>query len=88
MRIVLAVLALAAMAALSIVIWNFGREVIAVDDCLRAGGSYDYQDGACDLNVPHPYIPYSERHPAAIPVAASAGAVCLLAAVALHRRRP
>lgn len=38
-------------------------EAISVDNCLDAGGSYDYVLAACDQNVNHRYVAFAERWP-------------------------
>ena len=44
---------------------RFVHEERMVDDCISARhGSFDYTKMSCDLNENHPYVAYSERHPA------------------------
>ena len=47
----------------------YAREFIQAEGCLDRGGSYNYVDGACDHLTNHPYSPYTQRHPLAVPVA-------------------
>jgi hypothetical protein len=46
----------------TLVLADFGRELIAVDRCLDAGHVYDYHEGRCREDVTHrPDVPYAER---------------------------
>ena len=50
--------ALAATAPLASV---YLREWFAVDECLDAGGGYDYTAARCDYRDRHPMIPFRDR---------------------------
>jgi hypothetical protein len=63
---------------------TFGREFLAADSCLDAGGSFDYSALVCDHRDSHPYVAYGERHPQAVSVTVL-GALVLLAGVAVAR---
>ena len=69
--------------------WGFGREFLAVDSCLDNSGSFNYAAMTCDQVQNHPYIPYSQRHPATFPIAVVAGivAVAALVGTSLSTRR-
>ena len=55
---------------------DYGRELIAVDRCLDAGHVYDYREGRCRDDVTHrPHVPYAARGPALL---AGAGVLVLL----------
>ncbi|MFB9888043.1 hypothetical protein [Balneatrix alpica] len=41
---------------------SFWQEFMAVDACLDAGGSFDYQQLVCDHQANHPFIPFGARH--------------------------
>lgn len=34
-----------------------------VNDCLDAGGSFNYTENVCDQQNTHPFVPYMARHP-------------------------
>ena len=63
----------------------FLREGLAVDGCLDAGGSYDYQHGRCDLTRSHTYEPFLDRH--AVLLGATAVALAGVTTAGLIRRR-
>lgn len=44
----------------------FVEEFLAVDECLDAGGSFNYLRGSCDFAMSHPFLPYSQRYSANI----------------------
>jgi hypothetical protein len=49
----------------TLVLADYGRELIAVDRCLDAGHVYDYHGGRCRDDVTHrPHVPYAARRPA------------------------
>jgi hypothetical protein len=49
----------------TLVLADYGRELIAVDRCLDAGHVYDYHEGSCRGDVTHrPYVPYAARRAA------------------------
>jgi len=66
---------------------SYVREYLAVDGCLDSGGSFDYRTAGCDHQQSHPYVPYVERHPRSIPVAAAAAALGAIGTLLLVRRR-
>ena len=77
--------AIAALVIAVAVAWPFTAELVAVDRCLDAGGSFDYKTGQCDFKVSHASIGIWERHGVALLVAFALGAVsCGL----LLRRKP
>lgn len=41
----------------------FWSELSTVNECLAAGGSYDYLQEACDMNTKQPFIPFAQRNP-------------------------
>jgi hypothetical protein len=46
----------------TLVLADYGRELIAVDRCLDAGHVYDYREGRCRNDVTHrPHVPYAAR---------------------------
>jgi hypothetical protein len=55
-----------------------GREFLAVDGCLDAGGSFDYLKQTCDFSQNHAYLASSVRH-RALARAAMIGCVTLVA---------
>ena len=60
----------------TLVLADFGRELIAVDRCLDAGHVYDYREGRCRDDVTHrPHVPYAARSPALL---AGAGVLVIL----------
>jgi hypothetical protein len=63
----------------------FLRESVAVDGCLDAGGSYDYEHGRCDLTRSHAYEPFLDRH--AMLLGATIVALAGATTAALIRRR-
>ena len=65
--------------------WGYGREFLAVDSCLDNSGSFNFVSMACDHAQNHPYIPYSQRHPATFPIATVAGIVVVFALVGVRR---
>jgi hypothetical protein len=55
---------------------DYGRELIAVDRCLDAGHVYDYHEGRCRDDVTHrPHVPYAGRRAALL---AGAGILVIL----------
>ena len=72
-----------------VLLLDYGREWIAVDHCLDAGGVYDYDAGHCRDDVIHlPHVPYAVRKKALL--AGTGGlALCGAGLVALgSRKRP
>ena len=60
----------------TLVLADYGRELIAVDRCLDAGHVYDYHEGRCRDDVTHrPHVPYAARRPALL---AGAGVLVIL----------
>ena len=60
----------------TLVLADFGRELIAVDRCLDAGHVYDYHEGRCRDDVTHrPHVPYAARRAALL---AGAGVLVIL----------
>ncbi len=41
----------------------FWSELSGVNECLSAGGSFDYMADACDMERSHPFIPFAVRYP-------------------------
>ncbi|GGK61932.1 hypothetical protein [Amphritea balenae] len=41
----------------------FWSELSTVNECVAAGGSYDYLNGLCDMQLNHRFVPYFERNP-------------------------
>jgi len=78
-RIAIAVLVIAAAVA-----WPFVAELAAVDRCLDAGGSFDYNVGQCDFKASHPSVGIWERHGLSLLVAFALGVV---SCVVLLRRK-
>lgn len=62
MRLTFAVLALLVAGALWPVASTYVRDWTAVDACLDAGGSFDYQRVRCDPAGSYPYVPFRHRH--------------------------
>ena len=57
----------------ALLVWSgasYIREVVALDVCLDAGGSYDYVESRCDHTRSHPSMGYPQRHPASVAAAA------------------
>ena len=53
----------------TLVLADYGRELIAVDRCLDDGGVYDYDAGRCRDDVIHlSHVPYAVRRKALLPV--------------------
>ena len=49
----------------TLVLADYGHELIAVDRCLDAGHVYDYHEGRCRNDVTHrPHVPYAARRAA------------------------
>jgi len=44
-----------------IVIWPLLAQLVAIDGCLDAGGSYDYINSVCDFTENHEYLPVFDR---------------------------
>ena len=60
----------------SLMLADYGRELIAVDRCLDAGHVYDYHEGRCRDDVTHrPHVPYAGRRAALL---ARAGVLVIL----------
>jgi len=60
----------------TLVLADYGRELVAVDRCLDAGHVYDYHQGRCRGDVTHrPHVPYAARRPALL---AGAGVLVIL----------
>jgi hypothetical protein len=60
----------------TLVLADYGHELIAVDRCLDAGHVYDYHEGSCRDDVTHrPHVPYAARRPALL---SGAGVVVIL----------
>jgi hypothetical protein len=73
--------------ACTVVLADYGRELIAVDRCLDDGGVYNYDAGRCRDDIIHlPHVPYTVRRKMFL---ASAGTLALCGAglVLLGRRR-
>jgi hypothetical protein len=64
--------------------WPFTMEFLAVDRCLDAGGSFDYDTGRCDFGAVHPGVALWQRHGGSLVLA---GAFGVLGCVLLLRRR-
>jgi hypothetical protein len=62
---------------IGIVAVSYAKEFLAVDSCLDSGGSFDYSRRECDHQSNHPFVRYSERHPAAELIAASGALVAI-----------
>ena len=60
---------------------DYMKESLAVDVCVDSGGSFDYSRNACDTEFGHEFVPYVDRHPAAVGVALL-GLVAVVVAVA------
>lgn len=65
-----AVIAVAGLVLFLAVAIPYASESIQVDRCLDSGGSYDYSKSVCDFSVQHPFVPYMQRHPRTLPLAA------------------
>jgi len=89
MRRLFLTLVIAASSVLGWIALGYGRELLAVDSCLDSSGSFDYASMVCDHAENHPYIGYTQRHPAATSVAFLAGSVgaCGLVGVLFSRRQ-
>lgn len=60
----------------TLVLADYGRELIGVDRCLNAGHVYDYHEGSCRDDVTHrPHVPYAGRRAALL---AGAGVLVIL----------
>jgi hypothetical protein len=71
----------------TLVLADYGRELIAVDRCLDDGGVYDYDAGRCRDDVIHlSHVPYAVRRKALL---AGTGILVLCSAglIVLGRRR-
>ena len=72
-----------------VMIW--GLENQKVDQCLELGGSFDYGEMRCDLEVDHPFVPFADRHPMLVRLA-QAGALVIVAlavfALLISKRDP
>ena len=66
---------------------DYMREFLAVDVCLDSGGSYDYSRSACDTEFGHEFVPYVDRHPAAVGVALLGLVAVAIAVAQLARAR-
>ena len=67
--------AIAALVIAAAVAWPFAAELLAVDRCLDAGGSFDYKTGQCDFKLTHASIGIWERHGVSLLVAVGLAAV-------------
>ncbi len=65
------------------------RSVCPRVSCLDSSGSFNYATMTCDHTENHPYIPYSQRHPAVTSIAFLSGSVaaCGLIGILLSRRQ-
>lgn len=77
-------LALAALLIGQATAWPIASEFLAVDHCLDAGGSYDYDARRCDFNGSHPGMAILERHGISLVLG---GALSVIGCVLLLRRR-
>ena len=71
----------------ALVLGDYGRDFIAVDRCLDAGGVYDFRGGRCRGDVtPLPYVPYAARRSDLL---AGAGALAIfgIGLIVLGRRK-
>ena len=60
----------------TLVLADYGHELIAVDRCLDAGHVYDYHEGRCRGDVTHrSHVPYAARRAAML---AGAGVLVIL----------
>ena len=72
-------LAIAALVIGQAIAWPFIAEYLAVDRCLAAGGSFDYDASRCDFGHSHPGIAIWERHGTALVLSLAFGvAGCVL----------
>ena len=42
-------------------LWPLVSDVLAADQCLDSGGSFDYVRSVCDMGETHPYVPLLDR---------------------------
>lgn len=56
----------------------FWAELSQVNECLVAGGSYDYVAAACNMNNSHSFVPFAARHPVFVNLTMLASAVGFL----------
>jgi hypothetical protein len=62
-------------------------ETIAVDRCLDAGGSYDYDAGVCDRLGSHQFAPFTARHATLLRATAAITLALVLIGLFSRRRR-
>ncbi len=59
----------------------FWSEQSVVNECLSAGGSFNYGESVCDMTTTHPFIPFAMRNPLFVNLtmlASAAGFCCCL----------
>ena len=62
-------------------------ELSFVNECLSAGGSFDYWIGECDFEQSHPFVPFMIRYPLIVNGGMLVAVVGLVLCVAgLYRR--
>ena len=67
----------------------FWSELNTVNECLAAGGSYNYTAQACDMQGRQPFIPFAARNPLFVNLtmlASAAGFCCCLFGLYVRRR--
>jgi len=64
-----------------------GSEMLAVDSCLDAGGSYDYSKHECDKKENHIYIPYGKRKKELILSCLSLSVIGLISIIRTRQKR-
>ena len=71
----------------TLVLADYGRELIAVDRCLDDGGVYDYDAGRCRDDIIHlPHVRYTARTKALL-AATGILVLCSAGLIVLGRRR-
>ncbi|MDO6562422.1 hypothetical protein Q4488_03405 [Amphritea sp. 1_MG-2023] len=68
---------------------GFWLELSDVNECVAAGGSFDYQASACDMKNKHPFVPFALRHPLFVNLtmlASAAGFICCLIGLYVRKR--
>jgi len=67
----------------------FWSDLSSVNECLSAGGSFDYMAEVCDMQASHPFIPFAVRNPQFVNLtmlASAAGFCCCLLGLYVRRR--
>ncbi|MFQ5756098.1 MAG: hypothetical protein ACE5H7_08375 [Acidiferrobacterales bacterium] len=66
---------------------HYGSEMVAVDQCTNAGGSFNYTTMMCSFTERADYIPYSQRYRWSVNIALGISLLGLVITIAGSQRR-